>query len=213
MTQQVSGYGHFLPVDSQDAMAVTAAIVRSMLAQLDTMKLVQVQAVHGGGVAESGTVDVLPLVQQIDGNGYGTPHNTVYGLPWSRVQGGTNAIICDPAIGDVGYVVVSDRDISSVKAQGAGLSTTKGYVPNIRRTFDIADGVYAGGCICVTPDQYLIFTATGIRIVDKNGNSVAMGPTGMTLADLNGNQIIMTTGFVNVVTTSFQVNGVPMNVP
>ncbi len=212
MTQQ-SGNAVTTPNESQADMSVTAAICRRLMAKMHTSKLVLVQAVHGGGVAESGTVDVLPLVQQIDGNGNGTPHGTVYGLPWSRVQGGKNAIICDPAVGDVGYVVAQDRDISKVKAQGAGLSTEEGYVPNTRRKFHISDGIYAGGCLCVTPEQYLIFTSTGVRLVDMSGNSVSMGPLGMTLADVNANQIVMAAGFVNIITPVLQVNGVPVIVP
>ncbi len=194
-------------------MSVTWFLIRQRIARLNTSKLVQVKAVTGGGVAPAGMVDVLPLVQQIDGNGYGTPHGVVQGLPWSRVQGGDSAVICDPQVGDVGYVVAQDRDISSVKAQGPGLATEKGFVPSTRRQFNIADGVYAGGCLNVAPDQYLIFTAAGVRLVDRYGNSVTMGPLGVNWSDLNGNQIQMAAGFVNIVTPVFQVNGIPMNVP
>jgi hypothetical protein len=201
------GYGQQTPADAANDMAGISFIVRQMMARMSTTKLVQVKAVTGGGLAPAGTVDVLPLVQQIDGNGYGTSHGVVHGLPWSRVQGGKNAIICDPQVGDVGYVVAADRDISKVK------NTRAESLPGSRRRFNISDGVYAGGCLNVAPNQYLIFTSTGVRLVDSNGNSVTTGPTGMTLADLNGNQIVMAAGFVNVVTASFRVNGVPVTVP
>lgn len=188
-------------------MAAIAFIVRQKIAEISTTKLVQVQTVHGGGTAGAGTVDVLPLVQQIDGNGNGTSHGVVYGLPWSRLQGGDSAVICDPVAGDIGYVVASDRDISKVKA------TSAQALPGSRRQFDIADGIYAGSCLTVAPNQYLIFTATGVRLIDRNGNSVNMGPSGMSLDDVNGNHIVMGVGFVNVITASFQVNGVPVTVP
>jgi hypothetical protein len=232
MSDQDQGYGQITPVGSNSDLNAIASIVSQMTARMETAKLVQVVKVTGGGVAPAGTVDVLPLVQQIDGNGNGTPHGVVPGLPWSRVQGGTSAVICDPVVGDVGYVVAMDRDTSVVRAQSPGSipNDTKGFLPGTRRRFDIADGVYAGGCLNVAPNQYLIFTSTGVRLVDLNGNSVAMGPsgitlsdlqgnsvttgtTGMTLADLNGNEVIMASGFVNVVTASFQVNGVPVTVP
>lgn len=201
------GYGHEIPNDSSDLPNAIQFVCQQLIARISTTKLVQVKAVTGGGLAAGGTVDVLPLVSQIDGNGYGTPHGVVPGLPWSRVQGGKNAIICDPQVGDLGYVVASDRDISKVKASGAAA------LPGSRRRFDIADGIYAGGCLNVAPNQYLIFTTDGIRLVDLNGNSISMGPTGMTYADVNGNQFIMAAGFVNIVTPVFQVNGVPITVP
>jgi hypothetical protein len=207
MTQATSGYGQQTPNDSNDELSTAAAICRAMIAEMSTMYLVQVSAVHGGGLAPAGTVDVTPLVSQIDGNGYPTPHGIVPGIPWSRVQGGTNAIICDPVVGDIGYVVTSDRDISVVK------NTKAAAHPGTRRRNDIADGVYAGGCLNVAPNQYLIFTATGVRLVDLNGNSVTMGATGMTLADNNANQIVMAAGFVNIITPVLQVNSVPVIVP
>lgn len=208
MAEANSGYGQALPNDTNSDLGATAFVVRQMMAEMSTMKIVKVLAVNGGGAGQpAGTVDVQPLVSQIDGNGYGTPHGTVSGLPWSRLQGGRNAVICDPVVGDVGYVVAADRDISKVK------STQAAALPGTRRQFDIADGIYAGGCLNVAPNQYLVFTETGVRLVDQNGNSVAMGPTGVTLADANGNQIVMAAGFVNIVTTSFQVNGIPVVVP
>ncbi len=207
------GYGHEVPNDSGADFNAIAFVMSQMIAKMDTAKLVLVQAVHGGGLDGAGTVDVLPLVQQISPKGYGTPHGTVPGLPWSRLQGGKNAIICDPQVGDVGYVVASDRDTSKVRNQSIPISTTTGFLPSTRRKFSIADGIYAGGCLNVAPDQYLIFTSTGVRLVDMNGNSVSMGPTGMTLADNNANQIVMAAGFVNIITPVLQVNGTPVTVP
>ena len=219
-----SGYGQQQPNDASTDLTGIAAIVSAMIAEMSTMALVQVSAVTGGGVAPAGTVTVTPLVSQIDGNGYPTPHGPVPNIPWSRVQGGQNAIICDPVVGDIGYVVTSDRDISKVKNTMAAAS------PGSRRRNDIADGVYAGGCLNVAPNQYLIFTSSGVRLVDANGNSLAMTSTGFSLTDGNanslvstssgmtltfsgGNKIIMAAGFVNIVAPQLQVNGVPVVVP
>ncbi len=163
------GYGHLRPEDASAELNAYAAIVRQMVAKLDTMKLVQVMAVHGGGIGPTGTVDVMPLVNQIDGNGNAVPHRTVNGIAWSRVQGGANAVICDPVVGDIGWVVAADRDITNVKKTG------KQSTPPSWRQFAIEDGVYAGACCMqVTPNQFLIFTATGVRLVDKNGNSIEL---------------------------------------
>lgn len=161
------GYGQQDPNDSASDFNVITFIVRQMMARMSTMKLVRVTAVHSNGaVAAAGTVDVMPLVNQIDGSGNATPQGQVYGLPWYRLQGGANAVICDPQVGDIGYVVCSDRDISSVKANRAQSN------PGSFRKFDVADGIYVGGCLSAAPDQYLIFTSSGIKIADKNGNVI-----------------------------------------
>lgn len=164
------GYGQQDPNDTTNDFNATAFLVRQMISRLDTMKLVKVLAVTpgegDGDVKKAGTVDVQPLVSQIDGNGNATPHGTVYGIPWTRAQGGKNAVIVDPEVGDIGYVVISDRDISSVKeSQQVGPAPT-------RRQYNLADGVYAGGALNVAPEQYLIFTEKGFRIVSKDGGQI-----------------------------------------
>ena len=206
MTDTGFGYGQQGPSDSGSNFEVIAFIVRQMMAQMNTMKLVQVVAVSGGAGAidPAGTVDVLPLVNQVDGNGNATPHGTVYGIPWFRLQGGLNAVIVDPIVGDIGYVVASDRDISSVKA------TLKRSNPGSFRKFDIADGVYVGGCLNLAPNQYLVFTEDGVRLVDKSGNSVAMAASGMTLTDSVGNVISTAAGGISITPKTGQpctVNG------
>jgi hypothetical protein len=219
-----SAYGQATPDDFSDEFTATAFIVRQIMAEMHTMKPVKVMAVNGGGIAPAGTVDVQPLISQIDGQGFGTPHGIVHGLPWSRVQGGTNAIICDPMVGDIGYVVASDRDMSTV------INTKAAALPNTRRQFDIQDGIYCGGCLNVAPNQFLIFTATGVRLVDNNGNSLSFAEGGfsmqdqagnsvvssssaMTMTGPSGNKIIIASGFVNIVAPVLQVNGVAVVVP
>lgn len=221
-----SGYGQANPNDASTELTGIAFVVSQMIAEMSIMTLVQVKSVTGGGVAPAGTVSVQPLVSQIDGNGYGTPHGVVPNIPWSRVQGGKNAVICDPAIGDIGYVVSADRDISKVKNIAAAA------LPGSRRRNDICDGVYAGGLgFGVTPNQYLIFTSTGVRLIDVNGNSIALTNTGFTFTDgvngnsiassssgmtltfAGGNKIICASGFVNIEAPQLQVNGVPVTVP
>lgn len=192
MSNQDFGYGQQTPYDTTHELNVIAFIVRQMTAKMSTTKLVQVVAVHGGGLAPAGTVDVLQLVMLVDGNNNASAHKTVYGLPWSRIQGGKNAIICDPAVNDIGYVVASDRDISKVK------STLAQAAPGSNRKFDIADGIYAGGCLNVAPNQYLIFTSAGVRLVDANGNSIAMTSAGTTITDANGNVIQMASGGIAI---------------
>ena len=150
-----------------------------------------------GGVAVAGTVDVQPLVSQIDGGNNVQPHGIIPGIQYFRLQGGANAIICDPVVGDIGYVVVSDRDTTNIK-NGQSSPVTPG---SFRRN-DLADGVYVGGILNQKPTQYIQFTATGMIWMDQNGNSITSGPTG----------VVMQASTVNVIGV-LQVNGVPVTVP
>lgn len=128
--------------------------------KLQTATLVRVDAcTNDGGLSPVGFVDVTPLVNQIDGQGNPTPHVTVYGLPYLRVQGGANAVIIDPSPGDLGVAVFASRDISIVKSSKAQAN------PATRRSYNFQDGMYLGGMLNGTPQQYIRFSGSGIEIV------------------------------------------------
>lgn len=188
-----TGAGQQFPDDASSEFQVIAFIVQQMMARLDTMKPVKVVAVHdgAGAVGPAGTVDVQPLVNQIDGSGNSTPHGTVNGIPWFRFQGGKNAIIMDPLVGDIGFVVCSDRDMSAVKSSKAAAN------PGSRRKFNVADGVYVGGILNDAPEQYVRFTEDMIEAHDKTGNVVKLSsagieltPSGVLPVKINGNAIV-----------------------
>lgn len=153
------GYGQQGPNSSTSDYNVQAFIVHSILARCRTFLVVEVMAVsNDGGVAAVGTVDVRPLVNMVDGNGNATPHETIFGLPYARVQGGANAIILDPKVGDFGVAGICDRDISSVKSE------KKRSNPGSTRSFSLADGVYLFGVLNGVPEQYVRFSSSGIEI-------------------------------------------------
>lgn len=128
--------------------------------KLQTATLVRVDAcTNDGDLSPVGFVDVTPLVNQIDGQGNPTPHVTVFGLPYLRVQGGSSAVIIDPSPGDIGVAVFASRDISIVKTSKAQAN------PGSRRSYNFADGMYLGGMLNGTPQQYIRFSDTGIEIV------------------------------------------------
>jgi hypothetical protein len=134
-------------------------LVMQILSRANTSTLVQVKAVtNSGGVSAVGFVDVQPLVAQLDGYGNAVPHGVINDIPYFRIQGGTNAVIIDPEIGDIGMAVFADRDISSVKAKKGAAN------PGSGRRFDMADGVYFGGLLNGAPTQYMQFSTTGINI-------------------------------------------------
>lgn len=153
MSEQFNGFQQ--PSSGSSDHNATDFIARMIVGQLATATVVRVEAVDTAAV----TVDVLPLVGQVDGIGNVTPHGTIYGLPYVRVQGGTNAVIIDPVVGDLGLAVFASRDISSVKANRAPSA------PGSGRIMDWADGVYIGGVLNGTPLQYVEFTDTGVRVL------------------------------------------------
>lgn len=134
-------------------------LVNQILNSRNVAALVQVKAVtNNGGLSPAGFVDVLPLVNQLDGAGNKTPHGIVHSLPYFRLQGGTNAVILDPQVGDIGVAVFADRDISAVKASRAPAN------PGSMRRADLADGLYLGGFLNGTPSQVVRFAADGVHV-------------------------------------------------
>ena len=138
--------------------------VQRILSTVNIATLVKVVTVNTNGpTAPVGTVDVQPLVNQIDGSGKPTSHETVYGVPYIRVQGGTNAVILDPKEGDIGLCVFCDRDISSVKA------SAKVANPGTARRFSYSDGIYLGGWNSTkTPTNYVKISDDGIKVVSTS---------------------------------------------
>lgn len=147
-------------------------VVRMVMGQMATATVVKVLAVsNAGGVTAVGTVDVLPLVAQIDGAGNATPHAPIYGLPYMRLQGGTDAVILDPKVNDIGLAAFASRDISAVKATKAAAN------PGSFRQFSLSDGLYIGGFLNGVPTQYVRFSTTGVEIVTPGVVNVQAGGT------------------------------------
>lgn len=149
--------------------------IQQALGSVRTAQLVQVVtapysasggAIPPGTAGPIGYIDVQPLVQQQTGGGTLQPHGVVYRIPYHRYQGGNGAFISDPVIGDIGKLVVCDRDSSIVKATGA----TGG--PGSGRKFDLADGVYVPQCIAGAPTQFFAWLAQGFNMMDAFGNQI-----------------------------------------
>lgn len=140
--------------------AALAFLIRQQLGKVRVATIVQVLAVSNeGGVEPVGTVDLQPLVHQTDGAGNVTALPAVYGVPYVRLQGGSNAVILDPQVGDLGIALFGDRDLSAV------VSTKKAAAPGSSRRNSLADALYIGGILNGTPQQYVRFSAGGIELV------------------------------------------------
>lgn len=143
-------------------------IVSQILAGIATAALVKVVAcTNSGALDRAGRVDVEILVGQQTGDGGVIRHGVTYNLPYFRLQGGSNAVILDPAPGDIGLAVFCMRDISAVKKDPAFAvsSAYGGYAPASKRQYSFSDGVYIGGMLNAAPTtQYVRFTSAGMSV-------------------------------------------------
>lgn len=145
------------------------AIQQAML-KLQTSLPVRVMAVRNAGLAPVGQVDIQVLVDMVDGQGNTVQHGTISNVPYFRLQGGTNAVIVDPAPGDIGMACFCSRDISAVK------SVKDAAPPGSWRSHDFSDARYLGGFLNGTPTSYIQITEGGILVHSTSG--VKLGDTG-----------------------------------
>lgn len=212
-SSQAGSQGQQYPEDSASEFNAHAALVRSMLSKIATATVVKVVSVtNSGGVTATGYVDVQPLVNQVDGAGNAIPHAVIFGAPYGRLMGGTNAVILDPEVGDLGIVVFASRDISSV------LATQDQANPGSWRRFDWADAMYVGlGLLGAVPEQFVQFSSAGIQLTSPNAikldaPSIAMTAPSISMTATTG--ITMTTPTVTVsgTLTAAEVDAPTMNV-
>lgn len=178
------GFSQQDPSDSATPYNRDTFVMRQLIAQISTAKIVKVLAVNPTSPGR-GTVDVQPTVNQIDGQDNATPHGKIFGVPYCSWQYGKNAVLADPVAGDMGVMICADRDISAVKA------TKDIGPPGSSRQYDAADGVYLGGLLTTEdPEQYVKFTDTGIQLHDKNSNDITTSDAGINWSDTKGNALV-----------------------
>jgi hypothetical protein len=154
-----------------------------------------------GGVDNPPMVKCQIMVDDIDGYGNRVERAVLYNLPAYRSQSGTNAVIIDPQVGDIGMLVVADRDISGVK------STKANAGPGSFRQNNWADSCFHSGYINKTPVAYIQFTNEGvINIITPmdinitNQGNITVQTQGNLSATVHGNTTVTTTG--NAVVTA-----------
>lgn len=175
-------------------------VVRQILGGVWVATPVQVMAVTPGGVGSTATVDILPLVNQLDGANNATPHGTIYGVPVMRIQGGANALIIDPEVNDIGVAIFCHSDISSVVATKAQAN------PGSRRKFDPSDAIYLGSILGAVPaTRYILAAAGGISIVAPDQVTIA-APTINLNGAVVGNSTAVFTGDVTGAGTSLHTH-------
>lgn len=152
--------GNQKPSDVATEFATLQFLAQQLLSRVQTLTLVKiVDCTNDGGIVPAGTVTVQPLVNLMSGDRVAFKHLPLYKLPYLRVQGGANAVIMDPQPGDIGLAGFCSRDISAVKAAKDIAN------PGSFRQFDMADGIYIGGCLNGVPTQYVVLNDDGVKIV------------------------------------------------
>ena len=203
------------PGDASDDYNAQERHIKSILSLIPGSAMVQIvkapydangNPIQPGTVGPIGFVDVLPSINQLDGNDNPVPHGTVYGLPYARVQGGKNAIIHDPALYDLGVAVFPSRDGSAMrKANPAGATKQVSANPGSRRRNSWSDGIYLHSWSVATPTQYITFLADGIKWHDVDGNEIVTGTAGMALTTAVGNLRAVVTNGTATITASGKV--------
>jgi hypothetical protein len=189
--------------DSSNPFNSLMFVIKRAMAGVNVATLVQVQEVYKTGTGPVGTVDVLPVVNQVTGADQTVPHTIIYGLPYFRYQGGTNAVIVDPVVGDFGFCVFADRDIGSAQAgiadSNAAMTAvpSSGAPPSSARRFDYADGLYIGGWNGnLAPTNYVQIMGSAIKMV-LGGTSAVLTSNLLTVnANLKVNGTAEVTGNV-----------------
>lgn len=197
-----TGFGQQDPADMAGKYNGLSFIIAQALSKISTMKIVQVKAVD----TAAKTVNVQPMVNQLDGQNNATPHGTIFGIPYAVWQYGTNAVLADPAVDDIGLMIVSDRDISAVKA-------TKAIAPpGSNRQMNVADGVYLGGILNGDPEQWVKFTDAGMEWHDKNGNVLTSSSAGWEFTGpVKFNQAATFMGTIDVTSTAILRGGMQLS--
>lgn len=162
-------------------------MINQFIGRINVATLVRVEAVNTGGrTAAVGTVDITPLVNQRAGDGSLVEHTTLNEIPFMRIQGGSNAVICDPKVGDIGFCVFSDRDISSVKV------SMDQAPPGSLRRFDYADALYVGGWMSTTaPSRYIVIDDDGL-LIEANGQTTIEMDSALSKIAITANDLEVT---------------------
>ena len=121
-------------------------------------KVVAIEKQEQRGVNIVGFVDIQLMIEQTNGQKKGNETAIICNVPYIRIQGGTNAVIIDPEINDLGVAIFSSRDITNFK------EARRQTPPATWRKFSISDAIYIGGIRNQKPVQYIHFRNDGIEI-------------------------------------------------
>lgn len=116
------------------------------------IEIVRVEAIDGD------TVDIIPLVTQMDLSGAPIENSVIYGASIFRLKRGSSAVIMNPVPGDIGLALFMDKDSDNAR------SSKEAGAPNTTRTHSKTDAVYLGGILYDEPTQFVEFADDAIIV-------------------------------------------------
>lgn len=140
------------PSDYIDNFNSLCFVVNSIINnRIKTAELVRVIANN-----EDNTIDVIPIICDVDSNGNPITETPIFGVKFIEWQYGINAIKAKPAIGDIGLLVVCTKDTKNI---------ISGMVGDFG-SFELESGIYFGGLkgFNLPATQTIEFDENGITI-------------------------------------------------
>ena len=158
-----SKVGSLNPEIEEDSFNATTYLIEVLMNQINSIDLVRVT-----GINDDGTINVIPIVQEVTAGGEPVPVVEISHIRYIRWQAGTNAVIMTPEIGDVGLFCICKKDISNAE---------NGQIASYRR-WNLQDGIYLGGIfnLNVQPatkieiNTDITITGTNVNIVAETAN-------------------------------------------
>ena len=133
------------------------AILSLLLSTLKGMTFVDIVLVKE---VEGGVLTVVPLVNDVDVSGRVIANQNVYQIPYLRLQAGNSAVKMEPRPGDIGLVVICDKDTTNARETRA-----EGPAPT-QRHHSYSDAMYITAIASMNgePTEFAEFTGSGINI-------------------------------------------------
>lgn len=180
-----------------DDMSALLYIIRTQIeSRVNTIDIVRVV-----GVNETGTIDVIPIIKNVNPDKEPIDEVPLYGIRYIKWQFGENAIIAKPVVGDIGLLLICKKDTSMVEAGVVGTNSK----------YNTSDGIYLGGLngLNITPTQFVEFNENGITItstgtITLNAENATVNATTINLGGENGVGVAM---IGSKVTNNGQPNG------
>ncbi|WP_345822891.1 hypothetical protein ABC766_32150 (plasmid) [Methylobacterium fujisawaense] len=169
-----------LPLTGQNSpLNQHAFLHRQIQGEQRTHFAAEIVAVHNrNSMTKPCTVDIRPVLSDVDGLGQAQKPDVIYGVPVPRNQSGDSVIINDPNVGDRAHFSVFDRDHSSAQA-----SDWKSGNPGSFRRSTLSDAVFHA----VLPreaqevKQYVRMDENGVDIRQRDGHTIAMTKDGVNI--------------------------------
>ena len=178
--------------DANSDFNVLNFIVSQAFAKARTVTPVKVIAAKAGGASDQWTVNVQPLVNLVDGRMNPQAHGTIYNVPVANLSGSNGSVSIAPAAGDLGLILVCDRDISSAYA-AKGIAN-----PGSRRMHDLSDSIYIGGFGAMNTSAHQVLIASAGITINSTKAVTINAPDGVTV-NAAGGATVNAAGGVSIV--------------